>query len=71
MDARQLHAHHQGLEKGLWTTEGLAADFDDLTVRELVGHSLVTRFLALLELGLVVQSHVAVPLLDIFDNFVF
>merc|ERR1719361_1393170 len=71
MDTAGFHSQERGLEEGLWGTESLIADGDDLAVGKLIGLlqgggcSSSGHFL------LKVKGNIAELLLDVTDNFTF
>merc|ERR1711893_338754 len=68
MDTASLHSEEGWLEEGLWASESLVSDGDDLTVGKLIGLLKGGRCSGSGHLLLEVKSNIAELLLDVTDN---
>merc|ERR1719377_183063 len=68
MDAARLLADEAGLEEHLRAAEALAANSDDVAIRQLVGLLLIRTLAGSLHLRVKVQSDIAELLLDVADD---
>ena len=71
MDTSRLHTQERWLEEGLWATESLVSDGDNLSIRQLVALFQAGAGSSSAHFLFEVQGNIAQFLLDVTDDFTF